>query len=446
MTITIEQVERLAAITDAVRDFAIDFPKIGPSPDELLRLCGWIFAKEYAIQKILINCQGTIVRAATVNRPRPDVVSHFKSSGTTFPPANCGFDTTILPVELPQEFDLSMEALLPDARLIPLAKIRGQHTAHPSAQGIQPLMLTSLGRTGTTALMRVLSLHPKIAIENVYPYETNAATYWMHMQRALALPAEEPAMPLFEWGDWNRPPLLPAPENYSKSLYAFVRNGYQNLTADFAHAAIEAFYQHLATSQKQSGVQFFCEKMLPSSVQQMFWNSYAGPREILLVRDFRDVFCSALAFNAKRGVVAFGRDRVTSDLEYVQDLGTGATRMALACKARGGTHGKSLIVRYEDLILQPSATLGSIFNYLGLDLSADSLHQMLSALRSDEHTAHRTSQSAQQSIGRWHRELADDLRQACRREFDELLSGVGYDLRTDGTLQLPQPEPGVAIR
>ena len=55
---------------------------------------------------------------------------------------------------------------------------------------LQPLMLTTMGRAGTTWTMRLLSEHPEIVVHRWHPYELRTARYWWHMLKTLSEPRD----------------------------------------------------------------------------------------------------------------------------------------------------------------------------------------------------------------------------------------------------------------
>ena len=65
---------------------------------------------------------------------------------------------------------------------------------------------------------------------------------------------------------------------------------------------------------------FFAEKQVVPYYSWLAWDLYPRTREIFLVCDWRDVFCSILAFNNKRGMVTFGREIVNSDIDFAHRL------------------------------------------------------------------------------------------------------------------------------
>jgi hypothetical protein len=82
-------------------------------------------------------------------------------------------------------------------------------------------------------------------------------------------------------------------------------------------------------------------------------------------------------------------------------------------------------VRYEDLVRDPRATLSGVLDYLELDAPATTIDAMLQTLDKPESDIHRTTE-AEASIGRWQRDLAGDVREACERSLGEALGEFGY--------------------
>ena len=134
------------------------------------------------------------------------------------------------------------------------------------------------------------------------------------------------------------------------------------------------------------------------------------------MRDFRDMVCSMLAFNEKRGVSGFGRAEADSDMEFVETLGGQATSLARAWERR---RDRAHLVRYEDLVLEPARTLAGLLDHVGVDSSTDTIARMLDGLDEDipELRDHATSDSAQASIGRWRTDLDPDSGRGLRAGF-----------------------------
>ena len=62
----------------------------------------------------------------------------------------------------------------------PALRVRGQ---------VQPLVLSSLGRSGSTWLMKMFAAHPEIVTMRRFPYESSPGKYWMHAMKVLSDPA-----------------------------------------------------------------------------------------------------------------------------------------------------------------------------------------------------------------------------------------------------------------
>ena len=94
---------------------------------------------------------------------------------------------------------------------------------------------------------------------------------------------------------------------------------------------------------------------------------YPHSRELILVRDWRDVFCSMRSYSAERGIPLFGRSDQNTDAEHLTFLGAQIEELMRHLEAnRDGSH----VVRYEDLVLDPAATLEGVLDYLGLERGA----------------------------------------------------------------------------
>ncbi len=153
---------------------------------------------------------------------------------------------------------------------------------------------------------------------------------------------------------------------------------------------------------------------------------YPGARVVFLVRDFRDMFCSVRSFNERRGFLAFGRELVSSDEEYVRGMarGVAAFRSHLI-----EMQDEAVLLRYEDLIRRPQQTLTRLFDSLALDNRAEVIEAVLSDARAETAGSeeHRTTPTQDRSIGRWLAELSPALRGVFRESFAELLAAFGYE-------------------
>jgi hypothetical protein len=199
--------------------------------------------------------------------------------------------------------------------------------------------------------------------------------------------------------------------------------------ARFCHDSIESWYRCLAESQAQPSAAYFAEKHLPNEYPTLLWETYPGTREIVLVRDFRDVASSVLAFNEQRGFDDFGRQRVESDKEFLLQLRRDAANLLETWSRRAA---RSHLVRYEDLVTNPHGALEAMLPYVGVDASSATIDGMVerASRTTPELRQHQTSDSPAASIGRWRRDLDPALQMVAADAFNDILRAFGYDPNT----------------
>jgi len=181
------------------------------------------------------------------------------------------------------------------------------------------------------------------------------------------------------------------------------------LTSAFRDMVL-AYYDTVRAMTGKVHIRYFAEKMHPDLlIRDGAITMFGAVKEIVLVRDPRDLVCSYRAF--------WGRQTAEAVSLIHSQLLELAERV---CPAGPDT----LLVRYEDLVLDPTETLGRICSFLGLEHGP--------AERRDDEAAtfrkHGTSGSPQESIGRWRQELTAEEIAACDTTFGPLLSVFGCDL------------------
>jgi hypothetical protein len=267
--------------------------------------------------------------------------------------------------------------------------------------------------------MHLLAQHPQIVVYQPYPHELRAFTYWMSMlDRCLV-----PNLDLVPTDLLEGIPLMN--QVHTSQVRCWLASIYVEQLISFCQRSIEAFYQQIALTQGQVEPIYFAEKSLPLPILRFMWELYPQAREIFLIRDFRDMVCSILAFNAKRGYQDFGRQHARSDEEYVRRLRSYAMDLLQSWKQRAD---RAILVRYEDLILQPVETLTAILEYLDLDNSSPTIYGMIR--RASEETpelkAHKTSSDPKASIGRWLHDLNPSLQTVCQQALGDIIKEFGY--------------------
>jgi len=392
-------------------------------------LAGWVIGRERPVRDVAVSYDEQVLRCTPVALERPDVAAVHGEAGSV-----SGFDTAIGVASLPREGRLGIHACFEDGTFSALAEI--DYRRCPLNSGfsprLQPLMVTSLFRMGTTRLMRLLSEHPEIVVERSYPYETCVASYWIHAFKILTEPANlhESSHPndFVEQRRWIghnpfcRPPITANPE-----VARWLGRGAIEEVAAFCQHAAERFYHSVASGQDEGSPRYFAEKHLPDShVPDTLHEWYTGAREVFLVRDLRDVICSMLAFNEKRGFPSFGRQKVDSDEEMIELFAERCLRLANAWQRRSAA---AMLVRYEDLVREPAEVMTAVLRHVGLDDSAATVGELIERAdgESEEMDFHRTTKSPGCSIGRWREDLPEGMASLARELLDLPLAVFGYE-------------------
>jgi len=430
--IDITSVERVESAGSELLAWGIDLPLTVRTEGYFLTVAGWLVLRNRSVESVNLRlADGVFVNCGQLDLLRPDVIEHLQLAEEV----PTGFEIRLNVISLPPTFELRVEAKLAgdakDGGTV-MALIRGQHSRPHSSfrPSLQPLSLTSLGRTGTTLLIQMLVRHPEIMTRNVFPYEIRIAGWWLHALTVLA-------------GYAN--PLSSQPDTFLDDDHAFVigfnpwmfdgtndpaalawlgGDAVEDIAA-FCQRQIDESYRRIARDQNEEGRRFFVEKAVPTHVPRLLWQLYDGTREIVLVRDFRDMFCSMTAFDAKRNQNDFRRedtDMETFLVRMIRDF----RRLVMSWEERRET---ALLVRYEDLILAPEETLRSIATYTGIESGPEMLASMMAAgdLETDQVLAHRTTATGAESIKRYRNDMSPALSELSLELGGDLLSKLGYD-------------------
>ena len=273
-------------------------------------------------------------------------------------------------LKLDPEFLVELDMTLENGDQARLGSIRGRRSRLTTTfePRIEPIGLTALGRTGSTAVTRLVAAHPEVVAYRPFEYEPRVMTYWLDLLQDLSDPAAfrrqvQPQGPLDPgWWTGARPPY---PRRLvDDELQALLGGETIDELALFAQRRIERFYDRAAELEGRPGVTRFVEKLGPRTGALMR-ELYPGAREIVLVRDFRDMVASVFAFNRKRGFQGFGRARTADDVEYVATIVADSVEMlAEAWRARSGD---AFLLRYEDLVQAPDETVRSLLEHLELE-------------------------------------------------------------------------------
>jgi hypothetical protein len=302
---------------------------------------------------------------------------------------------------------------------------------------MQPLLVTQLGRSGSSWAVTLLSRHPDIVALHPLRSETKQALYWSSVLNTLVQPKSYMKSLLsgpFAENWWigdgtdgrfrvrDREPTMPR----------WLGSANVEILAGFCQSRADDFYAEVARLEGKPGARYFVEKSDPIDGPDLIRELWPGGREIILVRDFRDWFCSILGYNAKRGLQGWLRDSTDDDMEWIAQLRGSAERLLKAWRERQGT---SHLVRYEDLVADPHRSLSDIFAYLELDASPETVERILNAAEGtspEAQEAHSTSANPAASVGRWRTDLSGEHLAACADAFDDILAEFGYEPTATG--------------
>ncbi len=413
-------------------DCFVDAPVAGHSVDgHVLRLAGWALGTVAPVKRLEVGSVGLGVLAwASVARTRPDVEQAM--------PATAGarsfvFEVFVPLLGLPSAFSLWVSAIDEAGARHHIASLSGTRSTLelPPGSGPDPVMVTTLGRTGSTWLTQLLGAHPDMLALEPFRVDARVASYWAEVCRALV--SSSYLAPLFStevdadlW--WlgrsstlaSREPILDLDQWFSTTHTTDV--------AMFCRDRIQAFYHHAAHA---SGVdrspRYVVEKFNPTGLPALVREFFPAGKELFLVRDFRDLLASVTNFNLRRGYAAFGRAVFASDEAYVK--GKILPDAASLLKAWQSRRDRAFLVHYEDLVLQPRQTAANILEYLELPADETSATALVEGaqLPEDRTAAHRTTTDAPVSVGRWRRDLDVSLQHTCHEVLGGILVEFGYD-------------------
>lgn len=429
----ISSISKLSHPRDLLLQGHIDSPKEGDKVDSYaLNIVGWVRGKEQP--PVAIEFSGGEIEA----RQFPVIL---QPKGATAALANGGpsahrgyrFALSVLP--FPRDFHLKLAAVFHENIRVPFATIQGKRQAFRTNNSprLNPIIMTNLGRCGSTWLTALLGQHPNILVYQPFRYEPRVGSYWMEVFGSLSEPRSYLETIRGEiqdkhwWTGENRQapwPLLRKGERLEKYL---TRTAVESLAA-LCQERIESFYDEVALEDGKSNPEYFAERYYGKSkfAMRVMWELYPKTREVIMIRDFRDMVCSMLAFNKKTGLALFGRGEANSDEEYIRNISGSIAGLLHSWKNR---QDRAFLLRYEDLIGNPEKTFQSLAHYLGVDARLETVQEVFRRaieFAPERQTRHKTTRAPNESIGRWRRDLDPALQAACADSFGEILDEFGY--------------------
>jgi hypothetical protein len=268
-----------------------------------------------------------------------------------------------------------------------------------------PILLSTSGRTGSTAVMAVMAQHPNIVVAGTRPFEIELGCYYAYALRTLTatgdhlkslrtdnITASENRFsigfnPYFRARHrevFKNPAVL---ESYMKSrLPARLGSAFREIILDY--------YGEVARDQELEDPIYFAEKSLPEPDSRLGIRfMFPKVREVVLIRDLRDVVCSSTSSSG-------------TEFDRALEATAAAAKQLQAIEAHKSS--SIMFLRYEDFVLDNTKTIERLFRFLGLYPIASDERGM-----SDLFATHATSSSPAASIGRWKKDLTPEQLRKC---------------------------------
>lgn len=296
--------------------------------------------------------------------------------------------------------------------------LKGEARPLTEAEQPSPILVTAPGRSGTTYLMSCLAASPQIVVAELVPYEVRLLSYYAAAYAVLTAPAdtERSTHPDRLEGDGFHIGFNP----FTGPQYAHAFRKQASLRQfheDWAPARLGAaiadtvrqYYRLLAADRDKGAVRFFAEKNnnLHRPTRLFVRRVFPGVREVVIVRDPRDVLCSHVAYFDS------SLDKAFTQLSH-------SCRQLTEIKAEAGPD--VCIIRYEDMIGGDLATYARLGTFLQAEIAPvrkEAGERMFAQ--------HATSGSPEASIGRWRTDLPASLRTQCAQTWGGFLQMFGYE-------------------
>jgi hypothetical protein len=412
--------------------FHITCPQAGSSERVYsLPIEGWVVPAHAAAREVEIQCGERPLMRVPVAIERPDVAALHPDLPWA---GRGGFAVRLNAVTLPPRFRLTVSVLHGDGDRTRLGTIEGERRPLPMQEpAYQPLVVTTLGRSGSTWLTWLLGRHPEIADYRSFEYESKVGPYFAEVLAALTQPASyyQPIRGEIDnrgWWQGRERNWSLAWHSSHDSIDEWLGSEYVESLVEFFAGRVDALFGRLAEALGKEDASYVVEKMPPAYFgRHLLAELFPGMREVFLVRDFRDVACSIFAFGDKRSRRWYANREVMTEEQCIREI---LRDEALALLEAWSERSEAAhLVRYEDLVLRPYEVLPALFAYLGVDASAETVSHVLSdSARLDPglQDMHRTSATAEDSVGRWRRDLDPSLVRVCEEELRHALGTFGY--------------------
>ena len=158
--VEIKGVDQPEAVGHGMLGCRLDSPKPPARSDTYgFELVGWALAEAGPLAKIEALQEGRVVALAEPEDARPDIAAAFPVEHAD----RAGFRISVSALDLRQDFELTVIARAADGLHARIATLSGERAPLPAAgeELLQPLIVNTIGRSGSTWLVWLLSCLPE---------------------------------------------------------------------------------------------------------------------------------------------------------------------------------------------------------------------------------------------------------------------------------------------
>jgi Sulfotransferase family len=283
---------------------------------------------------------------------------------------------------------------------------------------LKPIFLAAGGRSGSTQLMALLGTDSRVAFDRAFPYENRYLTcftkFALLLQRPDLMQFLQPQQ-LFELNYLGFGGYIPGADytpEFSPHVYlpradsgSWLQQQWKKFTHDVRG--------------QNPGALFYAEKApvwLPPILRPYF-----DQFTIYNFRDPRDVFLSSNAFMKKKNGLGFARVAGDTDRDHARHIAQ-AFLNSFDNYWQDRSRQDTLLVRYEDFVLDPEGTRKQIAGLTGTDLKPGNGYF---------NPGHGTAADAGTSLERWKREpISPEVVHLIESILQEEMATLGYSLST----------------
>lgn len=409
----------------------LELPVVGEISRDTVVFAGWIHSGiGQTLEEVCLRYNNFTVAVTSVSLSRPDAETYLKQIGIASPTEACGFHGEFGFSLLPSPVTVDVTVREASGQYFPIYQLTVEHNTElqPRRFSIRPLLLTTLGRTGSTWLSALLALHPEVVCQT--EAEPRLGLYWLSVLSAVSQPGsflrKYDALDLSDsqwWlgGQGVHSGIIRSDDETERQL-GFVS---AQRFSQFVGVELSAHYRAIALRQGKVP-SFFLEKYLPNLYPELMSRVIMDSKEIFLVRDWRDMVASIGSYSLKRGMDLFGTTRAAGRSVQIRDQVDAVEMMRVSWGQRQDT---ALLVRYEDLVTDLPGQIERIFRYLQVDTNLATLSLVLENWigRSSDFEEHRTTPSLSASIGRWKTDLSPEDGALASELYHDSLVCFGYE-------------------